>query len=531
MNRKSKSKKKKASPVRCYSVRLEAPATGAELANPDWIQVAAEGDYRGHPTGPFKLDAEVFAVIVRNFRNHPSYLPDGSANVVPFDFSHASEMDPTSGSVPVEGTPARAWARELEVREGPKGVELWALTLFLEPALTYRAEGSYQWTSICVWPDATDPKSGERIGWYLSSIAFTNDPFIQGMTSFAAERGGTSEEVLEQLRELFEIPAMSPPDEIIASLAKLESYARNPASAPVGVDVDCLVGALRQIFNLPTLAGVDEIFAQADALLVALAEALPVSTIAAARKDSDLMDHYKTACLLLAQRLRVKLPEKEDAIPAFLCEAVDAAETEAKKPGASALESLGSIFKALKVQDVESALAQITATIQDAAELKRVLPELAELEVVKKKKEEEAIGEDVDVAMSFRGITEEARPGLLELRRIAPEKFLEKYPKPTKEQLELAQKRTPASAQRGTAVAASKGPNGPLPKLPDGTVPTREMFAEAAGRNPSEKGVALVKAHLGDKKLSHEAACDLGFKLARALHVEPTAATGHANAL
>lgn len=545
MNGRTKKKSKrvltaKGEPLRC-SVRLEAPATGVERPNPDWIQIAAEGEYRGHPTGPFRLDAEVFGVIVRNFRNHPSYVPmpspldvaAGKADVIAFDFSHASEIDPSE--IAVEGAPAQAWAIELDVRQGPDGAELWALTRFLPRMIVYRAEGSYKWTSVCIWPDQIDPVSGARIGWYLSSIAFTNAPFIQGMNAIAASRGfdpycapTTPEEVLESLRELFEIPALASADEVIASLAKLKAYAMTPGSAPAGVEVEEMVGTLRRIFNLPTLSSVDAVFAEAEALLVALAEALPVSTIAAARKDPDLMDHYKTACLLLAQRLRVKLPEKEDAVPAFLCEAVDAAESEAKKPGGTALEHLTAMFKALGVQDIEAALGRITSTIQDAAELKRVLPQLAELEEVKKKKDEEAIDEDVDVAMTFHGITAEAaRPGLLELRRIAPEAFEKRYPKPTKEQLELAKKKTPVHAQRGGSGKTKE--TGPIPKLPDGVMPTKEMFDEAPGANPSAKGVALVKAHLGDKKLSHEAACELGFKLARALHTDP--APTHANAL
>ena len=152
------------SPVRLASVRLEAVADGAERPNPDWIQIAAEGDYRGYGGGekPFAFDEAIFNVIVRNLHNHPAYVrAGGPTDVVAFDFSHASEGDPAD--IAVDGAPAQAWVQELEVRRGDMGVELWALTRFLEPMLSYRAQGRYKWTSVCVWPDQVDPVSGESI--------------------------------------------------------------------------------------------------------------------------------------------------------------------------------------------------------------------------------------------------------------------------------------------------------------------------------------------------------------------------------
>lgn len=523
--------------LRLESVRLEAPATpeaAAALPNPDWIQIAAEGEYKGHSTGAFTLDRAVFEVIIRNFRNHPSYA-GGTSDVIAYDFSHASEGDPAD--IAVEGAPAQAYAQELEIRDGAKGAELWALTRFLPRMVQYRAEGSYKWTSVCVWPDAHDPVSGAKIGWYLSSIAFTNDPFIQGMTPLAASRmfdpfcpPSTPSEVLEALRRMFGLPEMAGPDEVMASLMKLQAYASG-AEAPAGVDVECLVGELRLIFNLPTLASVDEIFLQADALLVALAESDPVSTIAASRKDPSDMNHAEVAIALIAQRLKVKLDAKKpEEHGQILCEAVDAAEDGAKKAGSTALDQLSAIFKALGVQDVEAALTDITDKIQQAARLKEVLPQLSELEEIKKKKDEDEVEGDVDVAMSFRGINEAARPGLIELRRIAPAAFELKYPKPTKEQLELSQKKIPAHAQRSGSTTTSKDGAGALPKLPDGTQPTAEMFEAAAGKTPSAKGMSLVKEHLGTKKLSYDAQFDIAVKLARAF-TPKTTPTQHTNAL
>jgi hypothetical protein len=178
-------------------VKLRRFAAPVLLTQPDeaddgprWLQVAQEGAFLGHPTGPFELNATVFDELVRNFRRHPSYVAGadgfGTAPIVAYDFHHASE-EPDKQTLAVLGAPAQAWALDLETRTGADGkAQLWALTQYLEPARTYVRGGKYRWCSIAVWPDTIDPVSGENIGWYLSSIAFTNDPFIQGMMPIAA---------------------------------------------------------------------------------------------------------------------------------------------------------------------------------------------------------------------------------------------------------------------------------------------------------------------------------------------------------
>lgn len=166
---------------RSPAIALRATPTDA----PKWIQVAYEGAWSGHHMGPFQFTRQMFDTIVRNFRNHPQYT--GRSDVVAFDFNHASEMHPTEGSIPSEGTPAQAWAQDLEVRTGPDGkAQLWALTRLLEPAKTYIRNGQMKWVSVAVWFDAVDPVTGKPIGPTLTSIAFTNNPFLQGLPAIAA---------------------------------------------------------------------------------------------------------------------------------------------------------------------------------------------------------------------------------------------------------------------------------------------------------------------------------------------------------
>lgn len=522
------------SPVRLASVRLEAVGVGVERPNPDWIQIAAEGDYRGYGGGekPFAFDEAIFNVIVRNLHNHPAYVrAGGPTDVVAFDFSHASEGDPAD--IAVDGAPAQAWVQELEVRRGDMGVELWALTRFLEPMLSYRAQGRYKWTSVCVWPDQVDPVSGESIGWVLSSVAFTNDPFIQGMVPIAASRGfdpfcppRTPAEVLDALRHLFGLPEMAGPELVMTSLIQLRGYAMG-AATPAGVDVDALVGELRMIFNLPTLASVADVFTQADALLVALGEAATVSTIAATRKDPAPMDHNQTAVIALAARLRVSLPEKPEKLSAILLEAVDGAIAEAKSGTAKADADLQAMLEALGEQDVTGGMKRIADMIQQSARLKAVLPSLAAYEKSQEESETKSVEEDVAMAASFhfKGSEQKARAVLLHMRtppkgadaaeraRVR-EAFLAAYPPPTAETLALTTNLTGGAA----AVAASNrkaGQDGP-PALPNGKVPTVADLNACKGPNPNAKAIELVRSN-GGENLTHDQRFTLAVKIRRAL--------------
>ena len=178
-----------ASTLFARSVRLAASTEDGD--GPKWCQVAEEGAFLGHPAGPFALDAMVFEEAIRNFRSHPAFEagPDGLGckRVVAWDFKHASEQP--AAQLAVSGAPAQAWVLDLECRLGADGrAQLWALTEWLEPARTYVREGKYQWASIAIWPHSQHPVTKADIGWYISSVALTNDPFIQGMVPIAAER-------------------------------------------------------------------------------------------------------------------------------------------------------------------------------------------------------------------------------------------------------------------------------------------------------------------------------------------------------
>jgi hypothetical protein len=291
----------KLKPCRAFcaaSIRLEATVEDANVradietksgAAPRWMQVGAEGEFLGHQSGPFTLGAEEFGQVVHNFRAHPSFKAGadgtGIARVVAVDFGHASEQPPER--IAVLGAPAQAWALDLETRTGESGVlQLWSLTEFLEPAASYVAEGRYAWCSMALWPDVEDPRTGKPIGWYMSSIALTNDPFIQGMVPIAAMRGlemywdpynlpTEPQGILDAIKGLFELAPDAPLADVATKLAELRSWTTGGAVPPAGVDAAAWLSKIGLLLRLPALAAPDEIFAELDKMTTLIAAALP----------------------------------------------------------------------------------------------------------------------------------------------------------------------------------------------------------------------------------------------------------------
>ncbi len=231
--------------------------------------------------------------MVANIRSHPAYKLDANGvavgPVVPWDFNHASEQDPTTGELPALGAPSQGWTYDLQVRTDATGqAELWALTRFLEPARTYVKAGQYRWASVAVALNAVDPTTGANVGAMVTSIALTNTPFVEGMESLAASRrtntekyrpmkhsqanitarrefyssAQSTEEAISDMRELFRLPETAGASEVAQQIAIVKGWFAKGA-APLGTDVQYIVGSLRTILNLPTLTPDQEVLTQA----------------------------------------------------------------------------------------------------------------------------------------------------------------------------------------------------------------------------------------------------------------------------
>lgn len=497
---------------RCAPVRLDAlvPEGENELT---WIQVARTGTFLGHPSGPFEFTKDVFDNIVNNFHRHPAYVPGGGGRgVVQFDFHHASEQPANNGTIGVVGAPAQAWAHELEVRPEPGGFGLWSLTRYLEPAKSYVREGKYQWTSVAVWPDAVDPVTAANIGWYLSSIAFTNDPFIQGMVPIAATRGvfasyldpydraDSAEDLVCGLKKIFGLTELASLGDVLGQIAQLRSMSV-AGGAPPGVEVGELVGQMRCLFNLPVLTSTDLVFAEADKLLAALAEvstsmtgSSATKTVNAARAAGDRT--MKELLALFAGRLRVAEAE-EDVKKAF---------TLAMDDAAGAMKQIEALCAALGVPDPSAASAKIAELLKSHDALLEAMPQLAALKEQKAVAEDEAMDGEVDKAMAAHRMPEAARKALKLYRKTDPAAFALEYPLPKESEMYLTRPLAtdePKGNVLGGRVFNAQGsrvvmqPLTAAAKPGEGNGQVIDLDAYA-GRNITEKAMSYVKQNGGE---------------------------------
>lgn len=427
---------------------------------PRWIQIAEAGEYKGHPSGPFELTKEVFDELVGNFHRHPAFAPGvdgvGTARVIAFDFHHASEDMPAA--VAVHGAPAQAWALDLQTRGSGATAQLWALTEYLEPMASYAKDGKYRWTSVAIWPDASDPKTGEPIGWYLSSIAFTNDPFIQGMTPVAAKRGlrmrsyyvddygpENLDEVLGAIKGILELPETATAPDIAGELGKLRAFAAAPDTAPAGVEVDKLVRNLRRLLNLPLLTGAEAVFVELEKVM-AMAEApqaQPSPTAPALPPvAAPAITTRNNMALLKVLAGRFGIPATETEVEAAVLAALDG--------GQQAQTALAKLMGLLGVKNMEGA----TSKLQELLGLKDLLPTIEALLQGEVEAEEANVDADVEAVVASYRVPEAMRYALraarvgavaklaidgcmvasaagqspLELRRAARKAFKEQYP-------------------------------------------------------------------------------------------------------
>jgi phage I-like protein len=154
-----------------------ALADGTGPAKRVWIQIAKVGSFAGHPAGHFELTPKTFSDIVANFNATQN-------RAVPIDFEHASEKDPTSGTIPTAGAPAQGWIVDLDNR-GDAG--LFAAVEWGDRAREYIKSGAYRYISPAVRFASKDRVSGRQIGARLTSAGMTNSPFLDGLVPLAAK--------------------------------------------------------------------------------------------------------------------------------------------------------------------------------------------------------------------------------------------------------------------------------------------------------------------------------------------------------
>jgi hypothetical protein len=460
-------------PVRAPSVRLAAANDAAESPAARWIQVAYEGHFKGHWMGEFEFTANTFKQLVANFRASPAYragAPDAPAeyilaghyDCVPFDFHHASEMPPNQGSIAVNGTPAQAWGLECEMRNGPDGkAQLWVYTRYLEPAATYVREGKYKWTSVSVLFDACDPVSGAKVGAILTSVAITNQPFLQGLPALAASRQPLGFRLLDRcddaellegalgsMRWLFGLPPTAGAVDMQGEIIKLKSYLSPSGSVPSGIDIASIVCTLRSILGLRTLATVDEVFAELDSFFQRLngaPESAPLNAPQLVQETTIMTTAAAPAPAPAPSTHSDGLRNELVSVYAPVLKIEASAMTDHKvllaaQAGAGAMEELASMLEALGAKDVRAALAKIAEAKSISDRFSTLMPQLEaakqESDMLKSQidqMDQSAADAEINMAMDSLGCSRDGRESsplrktLLAARKADKEGFRSDY--------------------------------------------------------------------------------------------------------
>lgn len=504
--------------VRFAATESTEPANDATPKNPRWIQVAYEGDfvYRGKP---IRFDRALFELLIRNFREHPTYKANpGTSNVVHFDYEHASEMDPREGSIPSTGVPAPAWALDLEVREGENGAELWSLTklgpTILEQITTDPPE--YQWTSVAIAPKYPNPNTGEDQGPTLTSIAFTNDPFLQGMVpiSIAAsmtvwvDKAESPEQARIGLCEIFGLPIDSDASVVAEHLQRFSAMLTGGVELE-GVDLEGMLGSLRRLFGLPTLATREEVLSAANA-------AVPYDPNVSPRANAGTT--AETQQMELSKKLAAtfRVNEHDETILA------------AAEKAQSSLDAMDTLMGMLGAPDFQAAITAAKGLVEKTSGMGEIVAQLAAaMERIGK-----VDGEDADaeaeavvasrvVRMGLAGnaakvAADELRPAIVAMRRSCIDKnpaeqerklaeFRKTYPLPEAERALLTRRifAGPGGAQFGLR-ADDAGNLHPAPVAQpvttsnaprsDGRDPERvALCRDFDGPNTTAKAVAYLK--------------------------------------
>lgn len=456
-----------------------------DVDGPKWVQVTREGNFPGYLGGmkPFAFTRVHLDEMVANLKANPAYVAGatgaaGTAPVIPWDFNHASEADPTSGDLPVNGAPSQGWTMDMEVRTGTDGTaELWALTKFNDIARAYVRAGQYLWASVAVAFNAVDQESGQNIGTIVTSIALTNTPFIEGMSKLVASRQGVdavearrmffeaardASEAISMMREMFALPETSGAADVMAQVAIVQQWLES-GTAPIGTNPEELVGNLRIILNLPTLTSQAEVLQAASTSIQALlAEQAasagvpatpetpggdgmvpaPPADMMAARQHKDKIDMDELITILAAamgvranqasivEEAKQLAGLRDSLVLAFGCRDGNKVILEAAKDGVDAKSKLLSIFEALEVADPEAALGKIQSTLDAASKLTEAMPELKELREEKVERDDADAEADVDTAIAASKLPASMRNTLLLHRKSNPEQFATDYPKP-----------------------------------------------------------------------------------------------------
>jgi hypothetical protein len=413
---------------------------------------------------------------------------------------------------------------------------LWAYTRLLEPVAGYIKDGKIKWTSVTVWPNAVDPESGKEIGPLLTSVAFTNQPFIEGMQPIAASYAGPGgcwydrardpEDALAQLRTVFGLPQTSSVSDVMGEIGKFQAWVRT-GSVPYGVDADELVGCMRAILGLPALSTPDEVFAELDKLLPALIEQDALeATESAPAGDSNMQGENASASV--TPDGSQPLTRKNEAMDAKLLmtlatafgiaatteEAIVAAAQDAK----NSRTQLSKLYTAIGATDDNSGAVRLAALLKAEKDLAELQPKFTAAQKRIDELDAKEAEAEVSLALEQHKLPDSMKPVLLDYRRRNVEEFRKQFPITATDKQHLT--RSLFASTDGAQLGSQKtgaGQGGQSLGAENDLLSTVDAYP---GRNRVEKCMAFIRGTVkGADKWTYEdvhaQACEMNRKLPR----------------
>lgn len=386
------------------SVELSAKsAEGKEI----WIQVAKQGTFKGHSAAEngFTMNSGTWAEIISNFERTKN-------RAIPVDFEHASEQPPTSGNIPRMGAPAQGWITKLTVREDGN---LWGLVKWGNLAREYIKNQQYKFLSPAIVFGAKDRVTGKPIGARLSSVALTNNPFLDGMQPIAASA------------KLGEKPIDEDVVKVIASIAVGEQFVDKATSQFVNATLrlhqksptskQFIANKLRDALRLPLTMSIDEVYAEA-------------------REATGEIRHLEGEVLLTdSQPVAPAATDTQPPATATIQETTHMGEN--NKEMETQVSSLTLKLNAAEAEKVTLKAEFETKLSALTLERDALAAKIAEFET---KETTGLVTAAIQVWGEKKGLTEQSRPHLMRLAKNDREAFDALYPQVPANQLHLSQK-------------------------------------------------------------------------------------------
>lgn len=411
-------------------VKLAAPSTGATSP---WNVLAYEVALEGR--GDVKLTRTDFEQCVENFARWGKEIP-----VVLY---HA-DTDPMAHPA---SRKAHAWITDMRVgtmqRDGKECATLEARFRWVNAETRASVEsGELAFGSVTLVQNGVDEETGEEVGSFLWSFSLTNNPALVDIPRIAAERVRTPrgravraqgwygeiedrDDVLAMLRCVLGLPALASESDVRAELDKLASLLGSDEST-TGVDVDDIVGAIREAMRLPALTTAAETIAAVRSAIAAPSDddaappsasvALPMTRGLAPASLSLTEKTMTITFITLAARLGIACNDEGAAQQQVLARA------EESLPIRRQL-GLGADASA---KDVE---AKITALAADAARVAVLSAENEALKVRESERASREVAEHVEALCADPAMAK-ARPALEAFARADYAAFAKAYPKP-----------------------------------------------------------------------------------------------------